>query len=74
MLKAMKSVQCLRLGTLFTGLGLGLASMVSAEEVPTGYFTKANLASVNKQTFDGHSLGSMIPPSVRKMIELEPVL
>ncbi len=28
MLKAMKSVQCLRLGALFAGLGLGLASKV----------------------------------------------
>jgi len=71
MLKARKSVKCLRLGALFASLGLGLAGMVNAEEVPTGYVvTKANLASVDKQTFDGHNLGSMIPPSMRKMIEL----
>jgi hypothetical protein len=71
MLKARKSVKCLRLGALFASLGLGLAGMVNAEEVPTGYIvTKANLASVDKQTFDGHNLGSMIPPSMRKMIEL----
>lgn len=71
MLKARKSVKCFRLGALFASLGLGLAGMVNAEEVPTGYVvTKANLASVDKQTFDGHNLGSMIPPSMRKMIEL----
>ena len=72
MLKAMKSVQCLRLGALFAGLGLGLAVKYgergrSADRL---YVTKANLASVDKQTFDGHNLGSMIPPSMRKMIEL----
>ncbi len=39
--------------------------------MPTGYVTKANLASVDKQTFDSHNLGSMLPPSMRKMIELE---
>jgi len=71
MLKARKPVKCLRLGALFASLGLGLAGMVNAEEVPTGHIvTKANLASVDKQTFDGHNLGSMIPPSMRKMIEL----
>lgn len=49
MLKARKSVKCLRLGALFASLGLGLAGMVNAEEVPTGYIvTKANLASIDK--------------------------
>ncbi len=36
---------------------LAWAGMVNAEEVPTGYIvTKANLASVDKQTFDGYKV------------------
>lgn len=65
------SLRSVAFGTLFACLGLGGAGVAGAEEVPTGYVvSKANLAMVDKQTFDGHNLGSMIPPSMRKMIEL----
>lgn len=65
--KPMKSIW---VGIMFAGLGLGGVHAVNAEEVPTGYVvSKANLSSVDNQTFDGHNLGSMITPAMRKMIE-----
>lgn len=58
------------LGVAFTSFGLCWIEVLRAEEVPTGYIvSKANLSATDHQTFDGHNLGSMITPVMRKMIE-----
>ena len=58
----------LGLGMVLVSLGMGVAY---AEEVPPGYVVnKANLSATDKQTFEGHNLGAMITPVMRKMIEL----
>jgi len=60
----------IRVGAMVTSLGLGAVGVVHAEEVPAGYIVnKANLNAVDNQTFGGHSLGAMITPVMRKMVE-----
>lgn len=56
---------------VFACLGLSGIGMTHAEEVPIGYVvSKANLSAVDNQTFEGHNLGAMITPVMRKMVEL----
>jgi len=69
--KMKSKVQSFRqLGLVFAGVGLGCLGVAHAEEVPTGYVvTKANLNATDKQTFQGHNLGEMITPVMRKLVE-----
>lgn len=66
-----KTVQCshLWLSILSACLGLSGIGMTRAEEVPVGYVVnKGNLSATDNQTFEGHNLGAMITPVMRKMV------
>ena len=66
-MRGRKKLQSVAFGALFACLGV--TNLTSAEEVPAGYVvTKANLAAADKQTFQGHNLGAMITPVMRKMV------
>lgn len=71
MKKEWRSIRLNRVvAVMFWGVGLGGVHVTHAEEVPVGYIVnKANLSLADNQTFDGHNLGAMITPVMRKLVE-----